>query len=218
MIVRWILSHQGILGNELADEAAKEAVTNERYQTVGWSSLTHINRKIKEVKELEVYTWYQTRNKEREARSRSYFIPRLKPGINPVLGKASKKYASRFFQLKVGHGAVGVFLARIGAIDNAECWWCRKAEQSVVHLYAECRKWRKERKVLKKELQQLGISWQRRTEKRWLASLLANEQAVTPLLKYLMTTEVGSRGGETEKEAEWEQRADQEGEELLDSR
>ncbi len=74
-------------------------------------------------------------------------------------------------------------------------------------------------KFLKKELQQRGIRWQRRTEKRWLANLLANEQAVTPLLKYLMTTEVGSRGGETEKEAEWEQRADQEGEELLlDSR
>lgn len=212
LIVRWIPSHRGFSGNELADKAAKEAAANERCQTAGWSSLTHVNRKIKEVKKLEVYTWHQARNEEREARSRSYFIPRLKPGINPVLAKASKKYASRFFQLKIGHAAVGVFLARIGAVDTAECWWCGKAEQSVVHLYAECRKWRKERKVLKKELQQVGIRWQCRTENRWLAKLLANEQAITPLLKYLMTTEVGGRGGEMEKEAEWEQRADQEGE------
>ena len=118
----------------------------------------------------------------------------------------------------MGHGAVGVFLERIGAVETAECWWCGQAEQSVVHLYAECRKWRKERRVLKRELKRLGIGWQCRTEKRWLANLLANEQAVTPLLKYLMTTEVGSRGGEADREAEWEQRADQAGEELLDSR
>ena len=112
---------------------------------------------------------------------------------------------------------MGVFL-EIGAVETAECWWCRQAEQSVIHLYVKCMKWRKERRVLKGELQQLVIGWQRRTEKRWLANLLANEQAVAPLLKYLMTTEVGSRGGETDREAEWEQRADQAGEELLDSR
>ena len=70
--------------------------------------------------------------------------------------------------------------------------------------------------VLMWELKRLGIGWQRRTEKRWLANLLANEQAVTPLLKYLMTTELGSRGGEADREAKWKQRANQAGEELLD--
>ena len=117
----------------------------------------------------------------------------------------------------MGHGEVGVFLERIGAVETAECWWCGQAEQSVVHLYAECRKWGKERRVLKRELRALGIGWQCRPEKRWLANLLANEQAVRPLLRYLMTTEVESRG-EADRTAEWEQRADRAGEELLDSR
>ena len=36
-------------------------------------------------------------------------------------------------------------------------------------------------------------------------SKLANEQAIRPLLRYLMTTEVGSRGGEADRAAEWEQ-------------
>lgn len=111
-----------------------------------------------------------------------------------------------------------MFLERIGAVETAECWWCGRAEQSVAHLYAECRRWRKERRVLKGQLKRLGIRWQRRTGKRWLANLLANEQVVTPLLKHLMTTEVGSRGGEAERIAEREQIADQAGEELLDSR
>lgn len=60
----------------------------------------------------------------------------------------------------------------------------------------------------------LGIGWHRRPERRRVANLLANEQAVRPLLKYLMTTEAGSRGG-VERAAEWNQRAVQEGEELL---
>ena len=134
-----------------------------------------------------------------------------------MLGQAPKKYAARFFKLKVGHGAVGVFLERIGVTETAECWWCQRAEQSVHHLYTKCRKWRRERRVLKKELKALGIGWQRRPEKRWVANLLANEKAVQPLLKYLMTTEVRGREVGAERGMEWEQRADQEGEELLDS-
>ena len=70
----------------------------------------------------------------------------------------------------IWHGVVGVSLERIGAVETAECWWCGQAEQSVVHLYVKCRKWRKERRVLKRELRGLGIEWQRRPEKRWLVS------------------------------------------------
>lgn len=37
-----------------------------------------------------------------------FYVPRLKAGTHPVLGQAPKSYASRFFQLKLGHGAIGV--------------------------------------------------------------------------------------------------------------
>ena len=109
LIVRWIPSHKKIEGNKQADKTAKEADANERCQTARWSSLTHVNRKIKEAKELELRSWYQARNEERETRNRSYYVPRLKPEIYPVLEEASKKYALRLFQLKVGHEAIGVF-------------------------------------------------------------------------------------------------------------
>ncbi len=159
-------------------------------------------------------------NDERESRNRSYYVPRLKLGIHPVLGQAPKKYAARFFQLKVRHAATGAFLERIGVKETAECWWCRRADQSLDHLYTKCRKWRRERRVLKRELKVQGIGWQRRPESRWLANLVASEQAVSPLLNYLMATDIGGREakGEGEEAAEMDQRADQEGEELLDSR
>ncbi len=84
------------------------------------------------------------------------------------------------------------------------------------HLYTRGMKWRRERRVLKRELQVLEIEWQHRPERRWVAHLLANEPAVRPLLKHLMTTEVGGREGGAEKgPAEWGQRVDQEGSNCL---
>ena len=72
---------------------------------------------------------------EREASRRGFHIPRLKAGMDELLGSTPKKYASRYFQLKVGHGAIGKFLAKIGVVETPECWWCREAEQSVDHSY-----------------------------------------------------------------------------------
>ena len=43
-------------------------------------------------------------------------------------------------------------------------------------------------------------------EKRWLASLLANERAIGALLKFLKDTEVRSREEAMEKEAKWVRR------------
>lgn len=57
-----------------------------------------------------------------------------------------------------------------------------------------------------------------RPERRWLANLLANEQAVKLLFGYFKAIEVGGWGGDVDRVAEWEERVDQAGEELLDNR
>ena len=99
----------------------------------------------------------------------------------------------------------------------------------MVPLYTECRRWRKERRKLIRKLGKQGISRQTRPEKGWLASLLANEQAVGPLLKFLRSAGIGSmegaakrelqRGsckeGAAKKELEWGRRNGEEGEDLL---
>lgn len=52
-------------------------------------------------------------------------------------------------------------------------------------------------------------------ERRWPAGLLANKNAVAPLLKYLKATEIGGRKGARERELECEWEIDQAGEDLL---
>ncbi len=96
---------------------------------------------------------------------------------------------------------MGTYLARIGVIEAPDCWWCKEVVQSVEHLYTRCRKWRRERRKLVRELEKEGVTWQAQAERRWLAGLLANEKAVTPLLRFLKATDVGAREGAREREA-----------------
>ena len=170
---------------------------------------------LRKTKLAELVLWHQIKSQEREATLQGSYVPIVKGGINAILGKPLKKFAMRFYQLKIGQGAVGTFLARIGRIETPECWWCGAQEQTVFHLYTECRKWRKERRKLSRELSRLGISWQPRPERRWLGRLLANERAIGPVLEFLKRTEVGSRAGARERELEWQERNDQGGENLL---
>ncbi len=106
-------------------------------------------------------------------------------------------------------------MARIGVIEAPECWWCGATEQTIEHLYARCRKWRKQRRKLVRELGKEGIICQPQVERMWLANLLGDEKAVAPILKFLKTTEIGGRDGARERELEWGRKIDQEGEDLL---
>ena len=129
-----------------------------------------------------------------------------------MLANTLKKYASRYYQLKVGHET---YLAKIRASETLQCWWCDGTEQTVEHLYTKCRRWRKERRKFMRTLCKEGISCQGWTERKRLAELLANKKAIGPILGYLKSTEVGRRDGAREREKEWERRNDQAGEELL---
>ena len=92
----------------------------------------------------ELAKWHETKIQERETSQRGFYIPRVGKWMSIILGHTAKKYASRYLQLKVGHGAAGSYLARIGVIETPQCWWCGQAEQSVEHLYTKCRRWRRE--------------------------------------------------------------------------
>ena len=137
-------SHSKILGNEKADAVAKDVAHKGGRRTEHWSSLTHIKTELQKTRVAELVRWHQAKRQEREATMRGFYVPNVKSGMSPTLGRTLKKYAMRYYQLKVGHGAIGTFLARIGVIETPECWWCGAQEQTVIHLYTECRRWRRE--------------------------------------------------------------------------
>ncbi len=213
--IRWIPAHSDLIGNDKAHLAAKSRAERGGKQVENWSSLAYIKENLRKIHSKELTGWHAVKNQEREASRHRYYIPWTKNSINPILGSTSKKYASRYYQLKVGHGAVGTYLVRIGAIETPQCWWCREPVQTVEHLYAKCRIWRRERRKLIRELEKDGVTWQAQAERRWMAGLPANEKAVAPLIRFLKATEIGAREGARGREAEWERKNDRAGEDLL---
>ena len=157
--IRWIPSHVGLAGHDKADQSAKNRAYRGGKPAERWSSLTHIRKKMVESRLSELAKWHEREISEREASRRGFYFPRLKAGMDKLLGSTPKKYASRYFQLKNGHGAIGTFLVRIGVTETPECWWCGETEQSVEHLYTKCRKWRRQRRKLLRSLSAKKINW-----------------------------------------------------------
>ena len=211
VVCRWTPGHSGLEGNIKADLTAKKRAEKGGKQAERWSSLAYIKENLAQARCKELAKWHEGKIQERETSRHGFYIPWTKDEINPILAKAPKKYAARFYQLKVGHGVVGIYLARIGKLESPKCCWCSEPVQIVEHLYTKCRRWRKQRRKLLRGFYKEGIRWQGWTEKKGLAEMFANGKAVD----FLKSTEVGAREGARERELEWERRDDQAGEELL---
>ena len=48
----------------------------------------------------------------------SFFDLTLKIEIDPLLGNIKKIYTLCFYQLKIGHWAIGIFLSRMGVAET----------------------------------------------------------------------------------------------------
>ena len=145
----------------MVDKAAREAVGRKRIQTARLTSLIHLRRQLTDEKNSQLRAWYDQKTKVQESPKSGFYIPSFKAEMDLLLGNTKKSYLSRFYKLKIAHGAIATFFSRIREAETSECWWCRVAEQSVIYLYAKCQKWRAERQALRKNLRKAGIQWQR---------------------------------------------------------
>ena len=96
------------------------------------------------------------------------FRPILSGGTSSVLGcKPLSKYAARYYRLKIRHGAIEAFSARIGIIETPKCWWCGTRADSCTSLYGMP----KMEKRAKENIQRTGYI------RHWLANTVQKEMA-----------------------------------------
>jgi hypothetical protein len=123
---------------------------------------------------------------------------RVHPGWkqDPIVAAAPKKIASRYYQLKAGHAAIGTFLKRTNARDSEACQGCQAPKESVHHLLFECREWRRQREGLYKALREAKVALPSRAEDHPEGRLLGDQRASKALLQFLRDTRVGCLPGD----------------------
>jgi hypothetical protein len=173
-------------------------------------SLANIKREIAEKKWVEARKWAGGRTSKKK-----YKMPESQRPDSTVAG-STKRLASRFYQLKMGHCRTGQYLHWTKSRPSPQCWWCGYQNQTREHLLKECPEWRPQQKILWAEVKKETGRW----KSRWkIRDLLADGRCVRAVLDFLSSTDVGrlvppleemDAGSEA---SEWELRERQEQEE-----
>jgi len=139
--VRWCPAHEGVEGNEKADEWAKLAAEEPDARGVEWwtysvrqeersmplpRSLANIKREIAEKKWEEARQWAGGRTSKKK-----YKMPKSQRPNGTVAG-STKRLAARFYQLKTGHCLTGEYLHWTKSRPTPQCWWCQCPKQTRV--------------------------------------------------------------------------------------
>ena len=204
--IRWCPAHEGVEGNEQADRWAKLAADEPDTPGVEWPEgvrpryLANIRREISEKKWAEARQWAGGRTSKKK-----YRMPTSQRPDGTVAGSA-KRLAKRFYQLKTGHCSTGEYLHWTKFRLTAQCWWRPHPKQTREHLLKGCPRWRKEQRMLWKEV------WKETGKgRRWWKAheLFADQRCSRVVLDFLASTEVGKTVPAVEEDtrsevSEWE--------------
>jgi ribonuclease HI len=178
--LEWVPGHMNILGNELADKAAKKATEMQKSTPESYISLAFIKRKIKE-SALNDWTEMWTESK---SKGKHYSQFECKPKWKTTAKNGiKKKNWSAYMQLKLGHGYFRSYLYRLPEYNSENCIECNTRENPE-HLLLHCRRYSQIRSKIKseKQLQQLSLK-----------TLFSTKLGQDFLIEYLKQTGIATR-------------------------
>ena len=194
--LHWVPGHEDIEGNERADQLAKAAAMMPPTSTLTSLALTGIK-----IKDLTHKEWMKTLHEHKDTAVKknpntyaANFRWRIRKRLAVPVG-TKRLTASTFYQLKLGHGYLKAYLARIRKSDSSHC--SCGAIQTANHLLLSCKWYRQERRQLKETLKERHLT---------LPLLLHTKKGIAATLTFLESTKVATRkwqlGHEEEEEEE----------------
>ena len=180
--ILWVPGHAGVKGNERADQAAKQAASKPPGRGPREISLAFACRARTEAVTKQKQCWLDKELSQRSQQGQRIYRPQKNWKLDPTAAVAPKHLASRYFQLKSGHAAIGAHLHRIQAQEDAACKGCSSSREKIHHLLFECRKWRRQRNKFYRNLEADGFVRPTAAEEHPQGRLLGEPRATRALL------------------------------------
>lgn len=171
----WIPSHVGIMGNEIADKVAKQALQNEEIIEIGLGQ--------SEVTSIFWKNTYDNRQREwsanTETKSQNYrnLHPKITNQIQIQL--PNRRNDTNLFRLRSGYCILRDHTGKIFK-EDINCIHCGVPE-TVDHYLLHCTAYNKPRNTLKKKIQELQLNFTK-------ANILTNKAVFTLVTEYINST------------------------------
>jgi hypothetical protein len=184
IVMRWVPGHEGVEGNERADEKAKRAARGEssedRLIPIECSG-NMPKSKAGKLQRFKKSIWEEAKATfARSPRARiAHKIDRTMPSTAYAELSQALPRRHALVQLRTGHAGLNRHLHKIGKTDSPLCPTCKGAEETVYHYLFRCPAYATQRKELRRTLRRASTS---------AATLLGRPKAMKHLFKYIHDT------------------------------
>jgi ribonuclease HI len=188
--LRWTAGHEGIEGNEMADEEAKKAakgLTSDKPSLPSYLRKELLinpaavrqkhNEKLKKI-------WSESwRKSDRGSKLATLDVTTPSKGFLKRISNAKldRKAASVISQLIISHVPLNAYLARFKKVDNARCPACGALKEDIVHFLLTCPSYAYERWKLKQQVK-------KKKKPFTLQTLLVEPDLTIPLANFIDET------------------------------
>ena len=187
LVLRWTAGHEGILGNEKADEEAKCAaggLTSDKSSLPLFlrHSLTINPSAIKQNHNEESNTRWKNEWRKTDRGQAILKMDNRTPSAQLLrsisITDISRRSASLITQMHITHVPLNKFLARINKVDTAQCPACGASSETIAHFLLECPGYAHERWTLEARLTKKGRAMT-------VEDILGNMDTMIPLVNFI---------------------------------
>ena len=176
--LRWIKSHKGYLGNETADEAAKEGALNANLAVTDPPLIPEavIKRKFKEAFHTKWLTYWNNRT---DCRQTKIWFPTPSARKSCEMLSFGRRKLSALVQIITGHNFLKRHESLVNDDDYNECRLCLEDEETSFHIIAECPA------LAGPRLRTFGVVFLKQNALQWSSREIASfihEASIGPLL------------------------------------
>ena len=185
----WTPGHEGIEGNEKADEAAKDAASGQTSKTKDLPpflrrkplpvSISATKQLLKKKMKARWQIEWKTSKRYADANSVDATLP--SDNFLHIIDQLRRNQASLLTQLRTGHIPLNTILHRIKRAESAECPHCKKGIRETIHHYLlTCPRYAAARRLL--------LQAKLKRDSSSIPFLIGSRIAIPRLLRYISAT------------------------------